>query len=162
MCRLGVDIGNVIINNQLIDCNDQAFYVNHYSQVPPIKDAFEVLKKINNRQLNNRIYLVSRCPEYAEAIILKWLRENNFYDKTGIDINNIYFCRERKEKAVICERLKITHFVDDRYEVLSYMTETNKHLYLFQPNKYEVQKFLKLPKNIKIVNSWFEILNELN
>ncbi len=40
-------------------------------------------------------------------------------------------CRERPEKAAVCARLGITHFVDDRLDVLTPMRGTVPHLYLF-------------------------------
>ena len=50
----------------------------------------------------------------------------------GVDVGGVIVALERRDKAPICERLGITHFVDDRLDVLAYM-ETVEHRYLLGP-----------------------------
>ncbi len=43
----------------------------------------------------------------------------------------MHFVRERRDKAPVCERLGITHFVDDHLDVLAYLTSVqHRHLFL--------------------------------
>lgn len=93
-----------------------------------------------------------------QAKTLKWLEHHRFHDITGVSADRVHFCRKRSEKAGICERLGITHFVDDRLEILGSLTTVGT-LYLFQPNPNEVSRFAQFLDRINLVNSWEEILN---
>jgi len=157
---LGVDIGNVIINHRLVDPNDKTLHEERYSTIPSVEGSFEALKKLNN-YFNGQVYLISKCTEWAQEKILIWFKDNNFYTRTGISPENVYFVRERHEKDVLCRKLRITHFIDDRLEVLSHMIESTPKLYLFQPEKGETEKFKDFLTKVTIVNSWSEIINQI-
>jgi hypothetical protein len=45
----------------------------------------------------------------------------------------VRFCLKRPEKAVHCRELQITHFIDDRTDVLEAMLGVVPNLYLFGP-----------------------------
>ncbi|MDP3770860.1 MAG: hypothetical protein Q8R16_01000, partial [bacterium] len=81
------------------------------------------------------------------------------YERTGIGRDHVRFCRERHEKAGICEELGITHFVDDRLEVLGNLTTVGT-LYLFQPRPNEVRRFAHFLDRVRQVNAWQEILQQ--
>jgi hypothetical protein len=49
------------------------------------------------------------------------LDRHDFAASTGIDSNHLIFCRQRSEKTTRCAELGITHFVDDRSDVLEAM-----------------------------------------
>jgi hypothetical protein len=49
--------------------------------------------------------------------------------------DHLVFCRRRPEKAEHCERLAITHFIDDRVDVLEPMRGRVPHLFLFGPQR---------------------------
>lgn len=157
---LGVDIGNVIINHRLSDPNDKAFHEEYYSTIPETKDVFASLK-ILNEYFDGRVYLISKCSEWAQEKILHWLADNHFYQKTGIKRDHAYFVRERHEKDGVCRKLGITHFVDDRLEVLSHMIESTPHLFLYQPNKDEVHTFAAFLSKVTVVEDWKEIVEKI-
>jgi hypothetical protein len=50
-----------------------------------------------------------------------------------LDPGRVRFCRERPDKAVIAAELGLTHFVDDRVDVLEHMVGVVTHRYLFGP-----------------------------
>jgi len=154
---LGVDIGNVIINNRLSDPNDKTLYEERYSTIPATEGVFDALKTLND-YFKGEVYLISKCSEWAQEKILIWLKDNNFYVLTGISPENIYFVRERNEKDVVCRKLNITHFVDDRLEVLSHMIESTPNLFLFQPNQKEIDDFKQFLSKVVIVNNWSEVI----
>ena len=154
---LGVDIGNVIINHRLAKTDDETFYEEQYSTIPSTEGVFESLKKLNEF-FNGEVYLISKCTEWAEEKILAWFVDNDFYTQTGIKSENVYFVRKRDEKDLLCQKLEITHFIDDRLEVLSYMVESTPNLYLFQPDETELKEFEKYLPKVTVVNGWDEIL----
>jgi hypothetical protein len=158
---LGVDIGNVIINHRIIDKDDRILYEERYSTIPAADGVYDALKKLNDEKFHGNIFLVSKCTAWAEEKILSWLKDNDFYEKTGVKPENVLFCRERHEKEKICNANNITHFIDDRLEVLSHLVGKIPHLFLYQPEQAEINQYRQfLPKVIK-VESWPEIVGEI-
>lgn len=153
---LGVDIGNVIINNRLNDL--KKLDEKGYAALPLVEGALEGLKTLNE-YFKGEVYLLSKCTEWAQGQSLIWLKEHDFYNKTGIDPKNAYFVRERHEKDGVCRKLGITHFIDDRLEVLSHMVESTPNLILFQPDDVEVKEFEKFLPHVTIANSWAAVVD---
>lgn len=155
---LGVDIGNVIINHRGTNKDDETLHEERYSTIPAADGVFESLNELN-KLFGGRVYLISKCTPWAQDKILQWLDDNGFYGKTGINPQNVFFVRERNEKDVVCRRSAITHFVDDRLEVLSHMVESTPHLYLFQPDDSEIAGFKQFLQRVTRVESWNEAVN---
>ncbi len=60
-----------------------------------------------------------------------WLHASDFYQTTGLSPEHVRFCRERAGKRPICDELPITHFADDRINLMQILRETVPHLYRF-------------------------------
>lgn len=146
----GVDIGNVIIENR---GTTEEYRQKYYLSIPPVSGVFSVLKKLNNTHPGN-VYLISKCKKEAEKHILEWLHAHDFFKETGLAIENIFFVRERKDKVAICKQLGITHFVDDRLEVLSHMIGTVPYLFLYKPKEEEVLQFKEFLLEVTVINKW--------
>jgi len=157
---LGVDIGNVIIDHRSTDPNDMKLHEERYSTIPASTDAFEAIHKLNT-YFNGQVYLISKCTPWAEEKILAWLSDNDFYKKTGVNTKNVRFVRERHEKDAICQKLGITHFIDDRLEVLSHMVRSTPNLFLFQPDKIEIEEFKQFLPDVTVVSDWKDVLSEI-
>lgn len=155
---LGVDIGGVIID-RVNDESDTSFFSDNYLLSTEVQDVFETLADLRKR-FKERIHLVSKCGKRTQEKTLNWLNHKHFYDITGIATEKVWFCRERKGKAPICERLGVTHFVDDRLEILGSLNTVDSR-YLFRPNEEEVLKFAHHLPLVKRVNEWREIRAEL-
>jgi len=153
---IGVDIGGVIID-RVNDGTDTSFFSDNYLQTTAVPGVFDALRQLVENRFGDRVHLVSKCGQNVQDKTLHWLDYHRFYDLTGIGRERVHFCRERHEKAGICEKLGITHFVDDRLEVLGNLTTVGT-LYLFQPRPDEVQRFVRFLNRVKEVNSWQEIL----
>jgi hypothetical protein len=151
---LGVDIGGVIIDNHS-DGTDTSFFGANYLATSLVPDAFEVILALKER-FGDRIFVVSKCKERTQGKTLEWLAHHKFYKKTGVTPERVHFCRERHEKAPICEQLGITHFVDDKLEVLGYLTSV-PNLVLFRPKEREVAKFAQHLPRVTRVETWKEI-----
>jgi hypothetical protein len=104
-----------------------------------------------------RVWLVSKCGPVTEAAIREWLDTSGWYSATGLDPAAVQFCRQRADKAGICAELGITHFVDDRLEVLSYMRSVD-HRYLFQPRPAEVAPYRQHLTSVTTVDSWPDLV----
>lgn len=156
---LGVDIGGVIID-RINDGTDTSFFGDNYLRTTAVPGVFEALRRLVDERFGERVWLVSKCGRRIQEKTLRWLRHHDFYNQTGIRQDHVRFCLQRHEKAGICEELGITHFVDDRLEILGNL-RTAKCLYLFQPNPNEVRRFAHFLDRVRQVNAWEEILREL-
>lgn len=158
---LGVDIGNVIINHRVVDKNDKILYKDCYSSIPAVEGVFEALHTLTTERFKDNVFLVSKCTSWAQKRILSWLRDNNFYKRTGIKPEKVFFCREGSEKKKICGSLGITHFIDNRLEVLSHLIDQVSTLYLFQPDEAEVDDFIQFLPEVTVVISWQQIVEKI-
>lgn len=129
--RIGFDFGDTIAQarnqsegSSKLRMSKDPDYLNR----PAIPGAFESIKKLVELFGPENTFIVSRCSEAGEEKILAWLHRHSFFTATGFLGGHICFCRERHEKGPICAELGITHFVDDRLEVLCAM-ETVDHRY---------------------------------
>lgn len=155
---LGVDIGGVIID-RVNDKTDTSFFSHNYLRTTAVPGVFDALRQLVERRFGDKVFLVSKCGTHVQEKSLHWLDHHRFYERTGIERERIHFCRERHEKAGICEKLAVTHFVDDRLEVLGNLT-TVSTLYLFQPDPDEVRRFAHSLNRVTQVHSWQEILQK--
>lgn len=153
---LGIDIGGVIID-RINDNTDTSFFGDNYLNTTAVPNAFTVINELEKRY-NNNIVIVSKCGRRTEEKTRAWLDHHQFFEKTGVRNDALYFCRERHHKHGICKELGVTGFVDDRLEVLGYLqTVTTK--YLFQPSEREIARFNHLITQVTRVESWQAILD---
>jgi hypothetical protein len=151
---IGIDIGGVIID-RTNDAADTSFFGPNYLASIAMPGAFDIIGKLARERF--KVYLVSKCGPQTEAKTKQWLKHNGFYEATGVLPIDVRFCRERKDKAQICRKLGITHFVDDRLEVLWHMKETVCNLYLLASVPSEVRKFAHALPYVLPVKSWEEL-----
>lgn len=150
---LGIDIGRVI---SFGDTDGGIPRVKDYLDVPVTKDAISAIKQLN-LQFNGFIYLVSKCKGKTQVRTRHWLSHINFAEETGVPADHVFFCESREGKAPICETLEITHFIDDRLEVLGYL-KTVKNKFLFHPDEREVALNSRLENIVTRVEDWRELL----
>jgi len=150
-----VDVGGVIID-RINDNTDTSFLSDNYLKTTSVPGTFEHLTKLNNSLFKDRVFIVSKCGEKVQNKTLEWMAYHNFYEVTGIPKERVNFCRKRDGKGPICRDLGITHFVDDRLEVLSYMLDDVEKLYLFKPQEHEVKGWEKFLPKVTRVETWPE------
>ncbi len=155
---LGVDIGGVIID-RINDGTDTSFFSENYLHTTEVPGVFEALRRLVAEKFGDKVFLVSKCGQRTSDKTLAWLEYHDFHRITGVGSDAVHFCRERHQKAPICQKLGITHFVDDRLEILGRLA-TVSTLYLFQPNSKEIRKFAQFLSRVHQVQSWQEILDK--
>lgn len=132
---IGVDIGGVIID-QANDGTEKALSGPNYLNAEPVAGAFDAIREIGERRFGRGVVVVSKCGEEREQRIREWLKHHDFYRRTGVSPERVHFCRTRQEKAPIRARLQVTHFVDDRLEVLGYLAKVGvSDLFWFRPDE---------------------------
>lgn len=140
MNNLGIDLGNTVKGPTKEAYNE------------PFPNAFDIIKKLNSRF--NNIFIISRVNDKQREGAISWFENIKFFDKTGIKPQNIYFCFDRRDKAVFVRGLNIDYFIDDRPEVMFHLPmHTNK--LLFNPSKDS--ELINKIKNMSIVYNWLEI-----
>lgn len=112
--RIGLDIGGVIIGG---DGND-TFFTKDYLYTPEVSLAFS---SIRNLAKEHDIFLVSKAGPLVVQKTRAWLDDREFFLWTGIDRDNLVFCRMRRQKAPIAQLLELDLFVDDRKDICDSM-----------------------------------------
>lgn len=149
--RLGIDIGNVIT----FSANDSP-RAEGYLFTKALPNALEVIAELVARRFKDEVYLVSKCGFRMQARTRQWLRAQDFYAKTGVAPDNVWFCLQRREKANIAEVLGLTHFIDDRLEILSYLTTVPNRI-LFRPKQKEVDRWNEELPFVDRVERWSDV-----
>jgi hypothetical protein len=131
--RIGIDIGRVImapIEGGKADTSFLSGSLERAMQTPPSPGAFEGVKTLVTA-FSGRAWLISKAGPNVQQKTKLWLEHWGFYTATGLPPEQVRFCLERPQKAEHCRQLKITHFIDDRADVLEAMRGHVPHLYLF-------------------------------
>jgi len=152
MPRLGVDIGRVIIRSDTDDPERSIFGVD-FLQTPEVEGAIDSLRELTASDHWDQIHLVSKCRPAVQERTKLWLDSNSFYERTGISRDNVHFCLERPEKGLIAASLALTHFVDDRQDVLNVMPESVTTRVLFSP----AYKDITPPVGMVVARNWGEV-----
>lgn len=134
--RLGLDIGRVIITPEGRG-GDTSFLggsIEDAMRTPPNTGMFEAVGDLCER-FGGRVWLVSKCGPRVQEKTRRWLRHHRFFHRTGIPAANLRFCLQRPQKAIHCRELGLTHFVDDRLDVLDHLAGIVDYRYLFGPQR---------------------------
>lgn len=122
-CVLAVDIGGPIVRQK----------------GTPTEDAIDALHLLSISRFGARVHLISRCDEATEASRREWLARHEFYRRSRVSSKNVHFCRELWQKAQICTKLGVTHFVENSIATLRRVTSV-PNLYLYHPDREEAAR----------------------
>lgn len=134
--RLGIDIGRVIIGGDA-GRGDTSFFSGSDDDAmgtPEVPGALETIARLCEL-FGRRVWLVSKCGPKVQARTRQWLRHRDFWGLTGVPQTNLRFCLERRDKAIHCRQNRLTHFIDDRTDVLGHLAGVVEHHYLFGPQR---------------------------
>ena len=140
--KLGIDIGRVIIApdspNGRADTSFIGGSLEAALATPPYDGMFEAVPQLV-QLFNREVWLVSKAGPRMQEKTRRWLEHHLFFERTGIHPSNIRSCLERSQKAGHCRELGITHFIDDRLDVLGHLESVVPHRYLFGPQKVKLE-----------------------
>jgi hypothetical protein len=131
--RLGIDIGRVIIgggtgpgaDTQFLSGGEQAAL-----ETPAFAGAFETIAALVGAT-GGRVWLVSKAGTRVRERTRRWLAHHRFFERTRLDAEHLRSCRARADKAVHARELSLSHFVDDRLDVLVHLRPLVPRLVLF-------------------------------
>jgi hypothetical protein len=142
--RLGIDIGRVIIDGSAhADGGDTAFFQGDEATMlatPEMDGSVASIARLVGL-FGGRVWLVSKCGPTTQARTVRWLDGHDFYRRTGLERENVRFCRERPDKRVHCLDLGLTHFVDDHPEVHAAIRGAVDYQYFFGPQPSGVPRY---------------------
>jgi hypothetical protein len=150
VATLGIDIGGVLIP-MAAGASDTTFFGGRPMETPAQPYMFDAVRMLTER-FDGRVHLVSKCGPKIERISRDWLSYVEFWSRTGVTPENLHFVRERPDKALVCRRLDITHFIDDRLDVLLAMHSVHGR-YLFLGGR-DGQRKLEVPAEIRQLRDW--------
>lgn len=139
----GFDIGGTIIRPGYI------------KEKPPWPEAFRVIWRIVD-ELSPVAYIVSRVTEEQKVRGQAWLKQFDVHAITGIPPENVRWCLECKDKAPIVAELGITHFVDDRPEVMKYLAPEVVKI-MIKPDPVHLWEHHKDITNYTVCSDWLDI-----
>ncbi|MFG6429894.1 hypothetical protein [Roseateles sp. LYH14W] len=152
MKNLGIDIGRVLIAPDAPDGRADTSFIGgtlaDALATPPYKGMFDFVPGLV-QQFGGRVWLVSKAGPRVQEKTRHWLRHHRFFERTGIPPDNLRFCLERSQKAGHCAALGITHFIDDRGDVLDHLDGVVPHRFLFGP-----QRKPQVPRGVVPVIDW--------
>ncbi len=137
--NIGIDLGGTIF---------------HRAAGKAFDNSIGVIKKLINR--GDNIYIISRVNSEQRERSLKWLSDTDFFNQTGINKDNLYYCWDRRDKSIFAKALNISVFIDDRAEVMYYMNPLIVK-FLINPPKQDLIEYEGKLINTMIVKDWFEI-----
>ncbi len=131
---LGVDFGRVINDSANHPSGDDtSFLTGGYHQAmatPEMAGAAVTLSRLS-ALFDGQVWVVSKCGPRIQELTQQWICHHDFMARAGIPAGNIRFCLRRPEKADHAAQLGITHFIDDRADVLEHLAGIVAHRYLF-------------------------------
>ena len=149
---LGVDVGGVLIERAAED-DDTSFFGSRPMDTPAVDGAFAAVSELCTGMFAFRVHIVSKAGPRIAALTREWLDTKGFFEETGVPRSNLWFVRRREEKREECRRLAITHFVDDRLDVLTDLDNV-AHRYLFTGGLGADPVPNSIPDDIEMCGTW--------
>ena len=102
---------------------------------------------------DGRVAIVSKAGSRMADLTTRWMWRNEVFAKTGLDPHALHFVRTRADKSPVCVSLGVTHFVDDRLDVLEALGSVANQ-YLFTGGQVGAASAPKVPKRFVLAQTW--------
>jgi hypothetical protein len=138
--------------------SDTSFFGNRPLETPAVSGAVETLARLNATVFAGRVHLISKAGPKISGRTRDWLAHTAFAETTGIPDTHVHFVRNREDKAPVCRRLGVTHFVDDRLDVLRHLTTVERrYLFVGGLGRHPAPDPAQVPKWAEVVDSWAQL-----
>lgn len=151
---LGVDLGGVVIRTATTT-EDTGFLDDDWIDTPEVDGCIAALARLHDGPFNAGIQLISKAGPRIQQRSRDWLAHRDFFNRSGIPPANLVFVRERRDKAEVCRKRRVTHFIDDHISVLNHL-DTVAHRYLFTGGGTSHEATHQVPSGIAIAATWPE------
>lgn len=161
MEKIGIDLGNVIIDHVGFGTTTEYFISGDYNLIPPVKDSLFALSQLNKDRFKDNVFVIYNATDIADNKIISWLDSHNFFYITGIEVNKVIRSKKGRDKLSACIENAINYFVDDRLEVLGNLYPHVQNLFLLGGQSEEILRFQESIKKVKVVSDWNSLLKQL-
>jgi len=148
---LGIDVGGVL-TDRVAATPDTSFFGDRPMETPAVPGALEAVRALS-AAFDHRVYVVSKAGPKISELTRQWLGTHGFLGDDNIPAGHIRFVRRREDKHPICEQLGITHFVDDRTDVLDHLL-TVPYRYLLTAGIGTDPSAVRLASGIAVLDTW--------
>lgn len=148
---LGVDVGGVLVPHQS-GRTDTSFFGTRPLETPAVDGAIDGLRQLVEL-FDRRVAIVSKAGSRISQLTSRWMWSNDLFGKTGLDPGALHFVRTRPDKGPVCFSLGVTHFIDDRLDVLEALPSVANR-YLFTGGRACSPAPAQVPKRFVVVDSW--------
>jgi hypothetical protein len=124
----------------------------HSNRIAP--DSFRVIEDFIKR--GDEVFIISKVTSEQKERAETWLKNVDFFNKTGVNPQNLYFCFDRRDKALFAKALGIQIMIDDRAEVMANLLPTVVK-FLINPETDDYDRHSQRLFNCKVVTNWLEI-----
>lgn len=157
--RMGIDIGGVLKNLHHEGAPDDE---TAFIRDPPMTGSFELLRDLSDTYFKDRIWIISKAKPSMQSKLLKWLDFHEFWKKTAIPGDHVYFVDDDDEKPVRAKKLRLTHFIDDKVGILRQLAGIGiQHLFLYKPVESPDEYLYGIASEFTIVRSWTDVRAKL-
>lgn len=155
---LGIDVGGVLVD-RVAENSDTSFFGSNPMATPMVEGSLEAVRRLLPL-FECRVHIVSKAGPKIAGLSRQWLGRHGFTGTDMIPLSNVHFVRKRPDKDPVCERLGITHFIDDRLDVHRHL-ETVEHRYLFTGGLGCHEPPIRVDDGVMVVNSWSRLVGLL-
>lgn len=152
---LGLDVGGVLVD-RVAEGSDTSFFGGRPMDTPAVPGALEAIPNLV-MLFEHRVHIVSKAGPKIAELTRRWLGSHGLVGPDGIDPANVHFVRKRPEKHPVCDQLGVTHFVDDRLDVLGHLTSVDRR-YLFTGGLGEHEPPGIVPRGVIVVDAWSRLV----
>jgi hypothetical protein len=154
--HVGIDFGGVIVRRGGQTARDDTSLASSDGTEIAQDGVFDAIREIV-ALCEGKVWIVSKARPHMQSRTRAWLEAVDFYSRTGMDPEHVRFCLEREDKEHICRELGLTHFIDDRVQLMQILRRAVPHLFLFGEQEDE----RLCPRWATFVSSWEETLEAL-
>ncbi len=155
---LGIDVGGVLVD-RVAEGSDTSFFGDRPMDTPAVAGALDAVAELVGL-FEYRVHIVSKAGPKIAELTRRWLGSRGVTGVGGIPLGNVHFVRKRPEKHPICERLGVTHFVDDRLDVLGHLTTVDQR-YLFIGGLGDHEPPTQVPGWATVIDAWPRLMGLL-
>ena len=117
-------------------------------------DSLYIISELVKR--GDDVFLISKVNSEQKKEVEDWLAKTDFFNQTGVKPENLYFCFERRDKAIFVKALGIEMMIDDRTEVMASLSPLVKK-FLLDPDVSEYEQHKRELVNYTVVRDWASI-----
>lgn len=159
--HLGIDLGNVIIDHVSFGTTREYVLSGDYQAIPPVPGAVDALITLIANESVMRCMIIYNATDVVEEKVASWVAR---WVPPTVRSSDKFACQRSlsgRDKALDCLRFGLTHFVDDRMEVMKRLRGRVPHLFLFRPNDDEKREHYGGEDFFVEADGWPEVLRVL-